>query len=57
MALAAVSVAVTVCGPPVWKVTGNVPVPAVSAALAGSTASASVLKNSTVPAYPASTLE
>lgn len=54
--LVTVSVAVMVRVPAVFNVALNVPVPFVSAELAGSTACASVLLNLTAPAYPVATL-
>ena len=51
-----VSVAVIVCDPVVLSVAENVPVPAVSVALAGSTAWPSLLVKCTVPAYPVAVL-
>ena len=51
MVLVTESVAVIVCGPPVFSVTLNVPTPAVSELLAGTKlAAASLLENSTLPA-------
>lgn len=49
MVLVTVSVAVTVLAPAVFNVTGKLPVPLTSVALAGRTASASLLVKCTVP--------
>ena len=50
-----VSVAVTVCGPAVFKVAARVPVPAVRVWSAGSAAAPSELVTWSVPAYPSAT--